>query len=63
MSHINLSRSTAKALIQSCKGDMMVWVESMPERMAILRVEAEKMGLQMEEEREGTQRNWEKPQS
>lgn len=38
MSHINLSRSTAKAPIQACKGDMTVWVQLMLEIMAVLRV-------------------------
>lgn len=38
MSHINLSRSTAKAPIQACKGDMTVWVQLMLEIMAVLGV-------------------------
>lgn len=55
--YINLCRSTDKALIQSGKSDMMVWVESVPERMAILRVEVGKVSLHMEEKEEGAQRN------
>lgn len=39
----------------------MVWVESTPERMAIiLRTEAEKVGLRVEKEEEGAQKTTER---